>query len=106
MNKSINLDLVNLLKKKDELFDVTSTLDYPTIAEVVMWLYEKHGIWITVNPKRERNVSGENYMQFDVDIWRLEGEKGCVLYGIELLQFNSPTEAYEAAIEYCLTKLI
>ena len=24
------------------------TVNAPTIAEVVMWLYEKHGIWISV----------------------------------------------------------
>ena len=48
---------------------------------------------------------GENYMQFDVDIWRIEGEKGCVLYGIELPQFKTPTAAYEAAIQYALTNI-
>jgi hypothetical protein len=76
------------------------------IIQVIMWLYEKHDIWITINPKRERNILGENYMQFDVDVWQLEKDKGCVLYGVELLQFKSPTEAYEKAIKYTLNNLI
>jgi len=59
----------------------------PTIAEVVMWLYEKHGIWVEVyydNSKKEFYTvfNGEEY------------------------KFNSPTEAYEAVIEYCLTNII
>lgn len=66
----------------------------PTISEVVMWLYEKHGIWIhpeicfdgkSFVPKITKVV--ENHYPYDT-------------------QFNSPTEAYSAAIEYCLTKLI
>jgi hypothetical protein len=61
----------------------------PTMAEAVMWLYEKHGIWIGCTQLKGKKI-------FDCDI---EGETITKL-------FNSPTEAYEAAIEYCLTNLI
>lgn len=58
----------------------------PTIAEVCMWLYEKYGIWISPTCQ---------YNQF---FWRFDS--------YQTQYFNSPTEAYEAAIEYTLNKLI
>lgn len=92
MNTRVNAELVSLLKEKDEIFDVTSTLDYPTIAEVVMWLYEKHGIWISAD--------------FDSKVWYqvITVSKDCnrILQG----DHDSPTEAYEAAIKYTLENLI
>jgi len=68
----------------------------PTIAEVVMWLYEKHGVWITVCVI---GVDGFGYWLHDKGRKRLnpDNQGGYWL---------SPTEAYKAAIEYCLTKLI
>ena len=72
----------------------------PTIAEVVMWLYEKHGIWIVVNIEKPHLA------------------KSCMFYGNVIkfglhhknkhrtVFYNSPTEAYEAAIEYTLNNLI
>lgn len=71
----------------------------PTIAEVVMWLYEKHGVWIQVE-------------------WAWKGDNMKSLYFPRLINtdkrgqekifeyFNTPTEAYEAAIEYTLTKIL
>jgi hypothetical protein len=106
-NNSFKKEWQNTVRKNSHMDNaVINRYSAPTIAEVVMWLYEKHDIWITINPKRERNILGENYMQFDVDVWQLEKDKGCVLYGVELLQFKSPSEAYEAAIEYTLKNLI
>ena len=66
-----------------------------TITEVVMWLYEKHGIWIYLIPAednkkvfkpffRGENITDQHLTKF----------------------FESPTEAYEAAITHALTKLI
>lgn len=55
----------------------------PTIAEVVMWLYKKHGIWIEVYYDNSRK---EFYTVLD-------GEE---------YKFNSPIEAYKAAIDYIL----
>lgn len=75
----------NKLRKEDTLA--------PTIAEVVMWLYEKHGIWISVD------FNFKTSWFYDIVILSEEG-------GNILDNFNSPTEAYEAAIEYCLTNLV
>lgn len=68
----------------------------PTIAEVVMWLYEKHGIWITVCVI---GADGFGYWLHDRDRKRLnqDNQGGYWL---------SPTEAYEAAVEYTLKNLI
>lgn len=69
----------------------------PTIAEVVMWLYEKHGIWIAPLPTPTK--------RFVFGIYRIE--KPFELVAGEMKKsFNSPTEAYEAAIEYVLKNLI
>jgi len=75
-----------------------------------MWLYEKHEIWVQtpfshndvkpfcwVATKTLRNISED------------DENKNCWLSGIDCDNvdgYNSPTEAYEAAIEYCLAKLI
>lgn len=68
----------------------------PTIADVVMWLYEKHRIWIIAFPEL---FNGE-IVKFYPSIF----EQGV---GEDIEQYyNSPTEAYEAAIEYTLNNLI
>lgn len=72
----------------------------PTIAEVLMWMYEKHGIWINIkhlpfNQKFGISITGKYQ----------DGENG-ILYRYDFKHYNSPTEAYEAAIEYCLKNLI
>lgn len=118
MNTSVNFELAKLLKEKgfDEFTktwrqhgngisgDVEGKRDYynrkgdvytalPTISEVVMWLYDKHKLWIYVK-------------QGYIWEWYIETieNKPEVKYndGLE----NSPTEAYEAAIEYVLKNLL
>lgn len=115
MNTPVNFELAKLLKEKgfDEAltfyFDLQDSnklkpipmsdeinkfhsnrnslmLSAPTIAEVVMWLYEKHGIWISLT---------HQHNQF---FWSFGS--------YQTQDFNSPTEAYEAAIEYTLNNLI
>jgi hypothetical protein len=71
----------------------------PIIAEVVMWLYEKHGIWINPQPFVKRD--GFVVWLFDIFkdnfiIEQLQPSKGV----------TTPIEAYEAAIKYTLKKLI
>ena len=67
--------------------------DNPTIAEVVMWLYEKHGIWVNVYEYKDHAADvNDDY------VFRSNRTK--------LMEFNSPTEAYQAAITYTLNKLI
>ncbi len=76
------------------------TYSAPTISEVVMWLYEKHGIWIGVQPT---SVVGKfqfrtyyNNKSVMNQHWNDSMSK----------EFSSPIEAYEAAIEYTLNNLI
>lgn len=76
----------------------------PTIAEVVMWLYEKHGIWIVINPHKGEDDLGKPFMEFDPEVWSFTNK--CILHNTKLLYFNSPEEAYEAAIEYVLNNLV
>lgn len=78
----------------------------PTIAEAVMWLYEKHGIWIQSpfpynNGKWEWIIFLLNEPLKDTD-----GYKNVMSLHHEPYKFSSPTEAYEAAIEYTLKDLI
>lgn len=69
----------------------------PTIADVVMWLYEKHGIWTVVNV----NIMGSWYFEhFDLK------EKRNAQFKPTDTHYDSPTEAYEAAIIYTLKNLI
>jgi hypothetical protein len=115
MNIPVNFELAKLLKEKgfdkkvrmhyesngNRFFDnipcnfnnVELICSAPTIAEVVMWLYEKHGIWVSVLPT-------EDITMFS---YKIKSKFGLLNNS---QNFNSPTEAYEAAIEYCLTKLI
>lgn len=68
--------------------------DAPTIAEVVMWLYEKHGIWIMV--KREDYKTLVRWVFYVNNNYPPQH-----LMGHDLL-----TKAYEAAILYTLNNLI
>lgn len=63
----------------------------PTITEVIMWLYEKYGIWIF--SKKENNLF-QSFIQHPESINNWFSKF-----------YNSPTEAYKAAIEYYLTTL-
>lgn len=72
-----------------------------TITEVIMWLYEKHGIWIQPTICNDKT--------FRVGCIELKNHplvEHIVRNKNEQLYFNSPTEAYEAAIEYTLNNLI
>lgn len=66
----------------------------PTIAEVVMWLYEKHGIWVMV-----RRIKYKSLIRWDFYVNGNYPKQN-------LMGYNSPTEAYEAAIEHVLKNLI
>ena len=68
----------------------------PTIAEVVMWLYEKHGIWISIDMVYEEDQTG---------FWYCIRESKIDDIAVQSEEYNSPTEAYEAAIEYTLKNL-
>jgi len=109
MNTLVSFELARLLKEKG--FNIEKQNFYnsygqlnkdiedffipryeaPTISDVVMWLYEKHGIWIAVDLDDDDTfvcvVRSESYVTaFD--------------------NTNTPTEAYLQAIEYTLKNLI
>jgi hypothetical protein len=80
----------------------------PTIAEVVMWLYEKHGIWIGVDCDCYgilwyANLSVASEKNWDNIDLRHEIISASKKFPNE---HNSPTEAYSKAIEYTLNNLI
>jgi len=72
----------------------------PTIAEVVMWLYEKHGIWISVIDVSPSHILWE---------YQISKKEVGLIYSSSQYPVKhkySPTEAYEAAIKHCLEKII
>lgn len=116
MNTPVNFKLAKLLKEKgfDEVcqkwYSVEGGLYYqdefdnnrgfipvceceaPTIAEVVTWLYEKHGIWIYI----KQGYKWEWYIETVANHPELK-----YYDGLE----DSPTKAYETAIKYTLKKI-
>jgi hypothetical protein len=85
-------------------------LSAPTIAEVVMWLHEKYGIWMNVSPVFEFNSGRNDYLTirgFQYYITVITDNKYNQEKSHAAREYkNSPTEAYEAAIEYTLNNLI
>lgn len=79
----------------DAIYDFDDWCFAPTIAEVIDWLYEKHGVWISVLHKRR---SENKYFDYEIKL-----PNGMEIYSWD---HNSPTEAGEAAIEYTLNELI
>ena len=63
-----------------------------------MWLYEKHEIWIGVIC----DVGNDLLFTFKIYSTKI-GEERCIVNGN---MYESPTEDYEAAIEYTLKNLI
>lgn len=71
----------------------------PTICQAVMWLYEKHGIWIDVSLNQFSKPKDLQWM------YSIVFTKECT-YSHSSKSFNSPTEAYEAAIKHTLENLL
>lgn len=69
----------------------------PTIADVVMQLYEKYGIWIISVPEGLSTT-------WAFSLFNINPEKGRIIFNSP--SFDSPTEAYEAGIEHILNNLI
>jgi len=77
------------------------------IMQVIMWLYEKYGIWISVDWTPQNN--GDEYPCSVYWYYFISGEVGNPYKTIddcETSRFNSLSEAYSAAIEYVLINLI
>jgi hypothetical protein len=97
MNTPVSFELAKLLIQKSYDLHPDFKDSYPTIAEVVMWLYEKHGIWIVPLPTPTKHfVFGIYIIEKPYELVNGEMKKS----------FNSPTEAYEAAIEHTFKNLI
>lgn len=96
MNINVSKEISDLLKQKGYKWT------YPTIADVVMWIYEKHKIWISVN-------ATEDLKSFWYEI-HLDAIKSEICGGGRIWytgkNCNSPIESYEAAIEYTLNNFI
>lgn len=73
------------------------------ISEVIMWLYEKHGIWISV--KTIKWNYEYNTIRFNYNVYKFNDKSPSDIIDT-VYDFNSPKEAYLAAIEYTLTKLV
>lgn len=89
---------------EDKFPDSNKWIPVPYISQVVTWLYNKHSIWIVVNPSNGEDDLGKPFIEFDPEVWSFTNE--CIFHNAKLLYFNSPSEAYLAAIEYVLTELI
>lgn len=110
MNTPVNFTTAKLLKEKGYRILPEFESSYPTIAEVIMWLYEKHGIWIYAYPVQPLVFNDENYPK---TVWVVKClSMNQIMFekfidtnnGLAINHHNSPTEAYEAAIEYVLMK--
>lgn len=80
----------------ENLDEGTKLLAIPTIAEVVMWVYEKYGAWIEV---RKYTRNGLRCFSPYIDNTPVKKD-------VFFNDYDSPTEAYEAAIFYVLSNLI
>lgn len=74
----------------------------PTIAEVIMWLYENHRVWIYADSYELGKWCYYHRYNRPSDLSPNITKGG--RYSRE--DYNSPTEAYEAAILYALNNLI
>jgi len=80
------------------------TVNAPTIAEVVMWLYENHGIWVSVS--YELNIENHKKEWFWIAIKDgKEIDYAYINFNSPYINFNSPTEAYKAGITHTLEKI-
>lgn len=107
MNKPVSFPLARLLKDKnihilsaksmyasngeltDAVYDFDNWCFAPTISDVVMWLYEKHKIWISVYEYKDHAADSNDLFVFRSSVTGLK-------------EFKTPTEAYSAAIEFVL----
>ena len=94
-----DMDFPLLQRTKPDIY-----YDVPTISEVIMWIYEQYSIWVNVSITIQKKYY---YQCLDIT-----GKKDPTKnnYPSRICKpgnyFNSPTEAYTAAIEYCLNNLI
>lgn len=105
MNTPVSFSLARLLKDKnihilsaksmyasngeltDAVYDFDDWCFAPNISDVVMWIYNKNGIWISPYQYRDHAADANDEFVFRT---HQTGRQ----------EFKSPSEAYEAAIKY------
>lgn len=94
------------LQKNSELLKLTYTA--PTIAEVLMWFYEKYKIWISVGCDVYGKLWYAKSTVASKSLWEDEDKRHEVLTSFRKFpnEHDTPTKAYEAAILYTLNNLI
>lgn len=86
------------------------TYSAPTVADVVMWLCENHGVWICVDWMSRTKPLNSGFISHLRGVNKYVNSDNFIVINNTKLKgyevFDSPTEAYEAAIEYCVKNLI
>lgn len=128
MNTPVSFEIAKLLKEKG--YDETTQLIYmtnhtsevlfeninglkhsdgnnpfcsaPTIAEVVMWLYEKYGIWLKIG--LYTHLGNVSKFQFTIETKKHKSINSIVQLNTN--PYKSLQKAYEAAITHTLNNLI
>jgi len=103
MNTPVSFEIDKLLLSKNIDMPVN-----PTIADVVMRLYEKHGVWIYGECDVYGNFYPKIYFSKEENWFNLE-RRSKMNEGNRVIcrkEYKSPKEAYEAAIIYTLNNLI
>lgn len=79
----------------------------PTIAQVIMWLYEKHEIWVSVSWSFA-NKAPDNNVKWSFSLSNVGNRDNCIvtLHDDDFKFYKTNTEAYLAAIEYTLKNLL
>lgn len=127
MNKPVSLELKQLLYNKgwryelsDDISETSSLynnhslaeerfnqndVNYVdvTIADVTMWLFNEHGIWIFVKPLMWNY--DENIIRYNYTVCKFV-KHDYIDTEISSYDYNTPTEAYIEAIKYCLNNKI
>lgn len=112
MDTEVNYEIAKLLAEKGFLqnnidYETISTIGKddnndlvfgetyacPNISQVIMWLYKKHKIWISVYQHKDHAADVNDKPTFRTNFTHSE-------------DFNSPTEAYEVSILRILKYLI
>lgn len=134
MNKYVSLELAKMLKEKGFTNDVMGhykgedfinnghfynfnnpeeqslwnieLCSAPTIAEVVMWLYENYRIWVWVSCREIEDGTNETIFIGNGRHVPVNKKKGFVIDPVIYNPKNTPSEAYESAIKHVLTNIL
>lgn len=108
----------SVLRNEDWPYNVSTTqLNAPTIAEVVTWLYKKHGIHFFVLPQDKGvvdfRIEGSDYPSLPLFLLIIKYNKDLSFKEVlntsdpkNMLHFDTFEEAYNYAIKYTLNNLI